>query len=139
MEIGELLTLYLVDLQAGFRKHILDGETTLTQSLILLTIPDDGFDMTTLSQQIGVDNSTATRLIGNLIRKGWVYKERSEADRRSSLVRLTNKGEAVRKKIEKRIDEYGDIIQGSLPSEDVEETKEILSAFYWSLVKARLK
>ena len=139
MEIGELLTLYLVDLQAGFRKNILEGDLTLTQSLILLTIPDDGFDMTSLSQQIGVDNSTATRLVDNLMKKRWVLKERNEADRRSSLVKLTGKGEAIRKKIEKRIDEYGEMVKSSLPPEDLEETKEILSTFYWSLVKARLK
>ena len=139
MEIGELLTLYLVDLQAGFRKNILEGDLTLTQSLILLTIPDDGFDMTSLSQQIGVDNSTATRLVDNLIKKRWVLKEKNVADRRSSLVKLTGKGEAIRKKIEKRIDEYGEMVKSSLPPEDLEETKEILSTFYWSLVKARLK
>jgi len=139
MELGEILTLYLTDLQAAFRRHILYDNITMTQALILLTLPDEGMDMTSLSQTLGVDNSTATRLTDLLIKKAWILKTKSEADRRVTLVRLTTDGEAVRKNIENRVDKYGVKIANSIPGDDYEETKEILSSFYWAMVKTRLK
>lgn len=138
MELGEILTLYLVDIQAAFRKHILHDNLTLTQALILLTIPDEGLDMTSLSQALGVDNSTATRLTEILIRKQWIAKERSGKDRRIIIVKLTSMGESVRERIEQNVDRYARRIMASIPQDDYEETKEILSSFYWSLVKTRL-
>lgn len=139
MELGELITLYLVDLQAAFRKHILFDNITLTQALILLTLPDDGLDMTSLSLTIGVDNSTATRLADNLIKKGWVWKKRNEQDRRMMVVRLTDSGDAIRDKIEKRIDRYGEKLAVTIPPGDREETREILLSFYWNMVRSRIK
>lgn len=139
MELGELITLYLVDLQAAFRKNILFDEITLTQALILLTLPDEGLDMTSLSQALGVDNSTVTRLTDNLLKKGWIQKKRNDHDRRMMVVRLTDSGDTVRDMVEKRIDRYGEKLARTVPRGDLEETKEILLSFYWNMVRARIK
>ena len=69
MEFGELLKLFLLDLQRLFRSKIVDGELTLSQILLISCIPDESIDMTSLAQQIGVDNSTLTRLVDILIRE----------------------------------------------------------------------
>ena len=61
MECGELIKQYLLSLLTVLRKKIRGKKYTLPQILILATIPDKGMDMTSLSENIGVDNSTATR------------------------------------------------------------------------------
>ena len=63
MEFGELLKQFLIDLQSLFRTQFKKLDLTLSQIILISSIPIDGIDMTTLSIKIGVDNSTLTRLI----------------------------------------------------------------------------
>jgi DNA-binding MarR family transcriptional regulator len=139
MEFGELLKLFLLDLQRLFRSKIVDGELTLSQILLISCIPDESIDMTSLAQQIGVDNSTLTRLVDILIRRDWVFKTKDTIDKRITLLGLTQKGEDIQNKIEDRIDYYGDMVYESIAVEDRDEVKEILSSFHWTLSKMLMK
>jgi DNA-binding MarR family transcriptional regulator len=139
MEFGELLKLFLLDLQRLFRSKIVDGELTLSQILLISCIPDESIDMTSLAQQIGVDNSTLTRLVDVLIRRDWVFKTKDTIDKRITLLGLTQKGEDIQNKIEDRIDYYGDMVYESIAVEDRDEVKEILSSFHWTLSKMLMK
>ncbi len=139
MEFGELLKLFLLDLQRLFRSKIVDGEITLSQILLISCIPDESIDMTSLAQQIGVDNSTLTRLVDVLIRRDWVFKTKDTIDKRITLLGLTQKGEEIQNKIEDRIDYYGDMVYESIAVEDRDEVKEILSSFHWTLSKMLMK
>jgi DNA-binding MarR family transcriptional regulator len=139
MEFGELLKLFLLDLQRLFRSKIVDGELTLSQILLISCIPDESIDMTSLAQQIGVDNSTLTRLVDVLIRRDWVFKTKDTIDKRITLLGLTQKGEEIQNKIEDRIDYYGDMVYESIAVEDRDEVKEILSSFHWTLSKMLMK
>jgi len=139
MEFGELLKLFLLDLQRLFRSKIVDGELTLSQILLISCIPDESIDMTSLAQQIGVDNSTLTRLVVILIRRDWVFKTKDTIDKRITLLGLTQKGEEIQNKIEDRIDYYGDMVYESIAVEDRDEVKEILSSFHWTLSKMLMK
>ena len=139
MEFGELLKLFLLDLQRLFRSKIVDGEITLSQILLISCIPDESIDMTSLAQQIGVDNSTLTRLVDILIRRDWVFKTKNTIDKRITLLGLTQKGEEIQNKIEDRIDYYGDMVYESIAVEDRDEVKEILSSFHWTLSKMLMK
>ena len=95
--------------------------------------------MTSLAQQIGVDNSTLTRLVDILIRRDWVFKTKDTIDKRITLLGLTQKGEDIQNKIEDRIDYYGDMVYESIAVEDRDEVKEILSSFHWTLSKMLMK
>ena len=139
MEFGELLKLFLLDLQRLFRSKIVDGELTLSQILLISCIPDESIDMTSLAQQIGVENSTLTRLVDILIRRDWVFKTKNTIDKRITLLGLTQKGEEIQNKIEDRIDYYGDMVYESIAVEDRDEVKEILSSFHWTLSKMLMK
>ena len=104
MEFGELLKQFLIDLQSLFRTQFKKLDLTLSQIILISSIPIDGIDMTTLSIKIGVDNSTLTRLIDILMKKGIVQKNRSSQDRRSYIISVTKKGELLQSKIEDEID-----------------------------------
>ena len=138
MEFGELLKQFLIDLQSLFRSHAKDLKITLPQVMLISSIPTDGIDMTSLAHQLGVDNSTMTRLIGILVKDRIVDKKKNLNDGRSMLVFLTKKGESLQSKIELKIDKFGSDLFRKVPMEDQEEVKEILSTFHWIVSKYRL-
>ncbi|MAD51191.1 MAG: MarR family transcriptional regulator [Candidatus Marinimicrobia bacterium] len=139
MEFGEVLKQFLLDLQRLFRSNIVDGKITLSQILLISSVPFDGIDMTSLAQQLGVDNSTLTRLVDILVRRDWIEKSKGRHDKRITLLKLTPKGQEIQDKVEERIDLLGDTVYDSIPLEDRDEVKEILSTFHWTLSKLLLK
>ncbi len=139
MEFGELLKLFLLDLQNLFRSRIAFDGLTLPQILLISCIPDNGIDMTSLSNRLGVDNSTLTRVVDILYKKGWGKREKDQRDKRITLLKLTSTGIKHQEKIENEIDRFGDHIYNSISIEDRDEVKEILSTFHWTLSKVLMK
>ena len=139
MEFGELLKAFFLDLQSLFRFQVSNPDLTLPQILLLSTISDEGTDMSSLSKQMGVDNSTMTRLIDVLIRNGWAVKYKNEKDARVVMVEITKKGELLQEEIDKNIDKFGYEIYNSISQEDREEVMEILTEFHWVLSKNLLR
>ena len=135
MEFGELLKQFLIDLQSLFRTQFKKLDLTLSQIILISSIPIDGIDMTTLSIKIGVDNSTLTRLIDILMKKGFVQKNRSSQDRRSYIISVTKKGELLQSKIEDKIDSFVSKLFRNTRLEDQEELKKSLSSFHWIVSK----
>ena len=135
MEFGELLKQFLIDLQSLFRTQFKKLDLTLSQIILISSIPIDGIDMTTLSIKIGVDNSTLTRLIDILMKKGIVQKNRSSQDRRSYIISVTKKGELLQSKIEDKIDSFVSKLFRNTRLEDQEELKKSLSSFHWIVSK----
>ena len=138
MEFGELLKQFLIDLQSLFRTQTKNLNITLPQIILISSIPTDGIDMTSLSQRLGVDNSTLTRLIDVLIRNQIVIKNKNPLDGRSVIVTLTEYGEKLYSKIEVEIDQFGSDLYDKIPVEEQEEVKEILSNLHWTISKHRL-
>ena len=139
MEFGELLKALLLDLQSLFRFQVSNPDLTLPQILLLSSISDEGVDMSSLSKQMGVDNSTMTRLIDVLIRNGWAIKYKNKKDGRVAMVEITKKGEVLQEEIDKNIDKFGFEIYNSISLEDREEVMEILTEFHWVLSKNLLR
>ena len=138
MEFGELLKQFLIDLQSLFRSRTKDLKITMPQVILVSSIPTDGIDMTSLAQQIGVNNSTMTRLVGVLMKDGIAVKKKNPRDGRSMLVLLTKRGESLQYKLEVEIDKFGSDLFRKVPMEDQEEVKEILYNFHWIVSKYRL-
>lgn len=135
MEFGELLKSFLLGLQGLYRTEIATGSLSFPQALAISIIPDRGMDMSTFSKTLGVDNSTATRMIDGLIKKQWVIKEKDPYDRRVMVVRLTDSGTKIQEEVENQIDALGERIERSVLPEDRDEVREILSSFQWTLSK----
>jgi len=139
MDFGELLKVFLLDLQSIFRYRVSSPDLTLPQILLLSSIPSDGTDMSSLSKQMGVDNSTMTRLIGVLIRNDLVEKYKGENDKRVVFVKLTLKGEVIRNEIDKKINNFGIEIISDIAPEDRNEIREMLTSLHWILSKQLLR
>ena len=139
MEFGELLKAFLLDLQSLFRYRVSNPGLTLPQILLLSSISSEGTDMSSLSKQMGVDNSTMTRLIGILIRNGWVEKYKEENDKRVVFVKITVEGEKIRYKIDNKINDFGIEILNTIDPEDRNDMREMLTSLHWILSKKLLR
>ena len=104
MKYAELLTNLLIDLQSIFRENNKNLSLSFSQIIVISSIPEVGIDMTGLSQKLGVDNSTTTRLINVLLKNSLVVKSLSEKDRRSNILTLSDKGKKVRGEIVNNIE-----------------------------------
>ena len=139
MHYGEFISSFLIDLQRLFRSNILIKDMTYSQVLAILSIPNDGIEMSELARKLGLDNSTITRLIVRLEKKNWVGREKSKRDKRAIKVFLKTKGHKIQKDIEKEIELIGEKIEIEIDDEKKESILEHLYSFQWGLRKTFLK
>ena len=78
MNYGEFISSFLIDLQRLFRLDISIKDITYSQVLAIISIPNDGVEMSELARKLGLDNSTITRLMIRLEDKGWVGRKQSK-------------------------------------------------------------
>ena len=138
MEFSELFTQLLIDLQSVYRKNNKDLPMSLSQVVLLSSIPADGITMSDLAARLGVDNSTLTRLIDILEENGLVQKKRNTNDRRSRLIYLSNIGEENVKLIELNTDRFVDEILKNTPGADRTIIKDSLNILHWAVIRYKL-
>ena len=139
MNYGELLSSFLVDLQSVYRNNINIEGASFPQVLAISIIPDDGIEMSALSKKIGIDNSTATRLVMGLEKKGWVNRLSANYDKRVIQVALTQEGDEIQTQLEKQFDLLGAAIEREVDPLDRNEMIEYVSSLHWILSKLILK
>ena len=139
MYYGEFLSSFLIDLQRLFRLDISIKDMTYSQVLAIISIPNDGVEMSELARKLGLDNSTVTRLIVRLEKKDWVGREKSKRDKRAIKVFLKTKGLVIQQDIEKKIESIGEKIKMEIDDEKRESILEHLYTFQWGLSKTFLK
>ena len=135
MNYGELLSIFLIDLQSIFRKNVVVKGASFQQLIALSVIPDDGIEMSPLARKIGIDNSTATRLVIGLEKKGWTIRKTPFHDKRVIQVFLTEQGDKVQSELEKKFEKIGAAIEKEVNPLDRYETIEYVSSLHWILLK----
>lgn len=65
---------------------------SVSEIMALTRLREGSANQQTLAAFLGLEKSTVSRLVDAMISKGWVEKERDEANRRYQLVRLTTAG-----------------------------------------------
>ena len=139
MNYSELLSSFLIDLQSLYRKNVSISGASFPQILALSIIPDDGIEMSVLSKKIGIDNSTATRLVMGLEKKGWVNRRSANYDKRVIQVTLTKGGDEIQTQLEQQFDSLGAAIEREVDPLDRNEMIEHVSSLHWILSKLILK
>ena len=135
MNYGDLLSIFLIDLQSIFRKNVVVKGASFQQLIALSIIPDDGIEMSPLAKKIGIDNSTATRLVIGLEKQGWVIRKTPLYDKRVIQVFLTEQGDIVQNKLEKKFERIGAVIEKEVNPLDRHEIIEYVSSLHWILSK----
>jgi len=139
MNYSEILSSFLIDLQSFYRKNVSISGASFPQILALSIIPDDGIEMSALSKKIGIDNSTATRLVMGLEKKGWVNRRTANYDKRVIQVALTQDGDEIQTQLEQQFDSLGAAIEKEVDPLDRNEMIEYVSSLHWILSKLILK
>ena len=139
MNYSEILSSFLIDLQSLYRKNVSINGASFPQILALSIIPDDGIEMSALSKKIGIDNSTATRLVMGLEKKGWVNRRTANYDKRVIQVALTQDGDEIQTQLEQQFDSLGAAIEREVDPLDRNEMIEYVSSLHWILSKLILK
>ena len=139
MNYGELLFSLLVSLQTVFKKKINIQNVSFPQILAISIIEYEGMDMSTIAEKLGIDNSTATRLVIGLEKKGWVTRNRSKLDSRVVKLYLTHKGEVFQKEIEEKIENLGSLFERGLNSNQKIDFNDQLLSIHWLISKLELE
>ena len=139
MNYGEFISSFLIDLQRLFRSNVSIKDITYSQVLAIISIPNDGIEMSELARILGLDNSTVTRLIVRLEKKGWVVREQSRRDKRAIKILLKIEGITLQQDIEKKIELVGESIKMEIDDGKRESILEHLYTFQWGLRKTFLK
>jgi DNA-binding MarR family transcriptional regulator len=106
---------------------------TLSQSYTIVEIGRAGtMSVNMLTEHLGVDKSTVSKSVDKLVTNGILVRDTDLEDRRSVILSLSNKGQAVFEEMEKRAAAYFEEVIASLPSDKCEQIIESLQ----DLVKA---
>ena len=103
---------------------------TTTQCYVLLELKKtENLTMNELSDRMNLKTSTMTRIINNLVRDGYIQRERDPGDRRIVLAKLTEEGIVAANNLDQSIMNYYKKIIENLPKgrvEDVLKSVELL-------------
>jgi len=135
MNPGELILSFLIDLNRLFKNEVSFEDISFSQVLALISIPNSGVEMSTLSWNLALDNSTVTRLVDRLEKKNLVFRKKSKEDKRLVKVCLTKKGEAMQNRIEEKIDFLGSKIESQFSYDKKIDILNNLSSFQWIIKK----
>ena len=135
MQLGELLSSILVNLQALIKREVNLGRVSLPRVIALSIIPPDGLEMSALAKRMGIDNSTATRLVIGMEVAGWVNRQSHLNDKRVTQVFLTKKGYSLQSDLEKQFALIGKVVEESLNPLDKVNISDSLSSLNWVLLK----
>ena len=135
MQLGELLSSLLVNLQALIKREVNLGRASFPKIIALSIIPPDGLEMSALAKRMGIDNSTATRLVIGMEVAGWVNRESNLYDKRVTQVFLTRDGYSLQSDLEEQFALIGKVVEESLNPSDKVNISDNLSSLNWVLLK----
>ena len=135
MQSGELLSSLFINLQALIRREVNLGRASFPKVIALSIIPPDGLEMSVLAKKMGIDNSTATRLVSGMELAGWLNRQQNSYDKRVTQVFLTKKGYSLQNDLEQQFSLIGKVVEESVNPSDRVNTFDSLSSLNWVLLK----
>lgn len=109
---------------------------TASQGYILLAIPEmESISMNDLSVKMRLANSTMTRMVDQLVQKGMVNRAADSQDRRIVLIRLTQRGQAVRTGLKHTLQDFFSQVLCDLSEEQRGEILHSLETLNQSILK----
>ena len=139
MQYGELLYSLFISLQSLYKENLQYHEASFQQLIAISILDDEGVEMSRFSQKLCIDNSTATRLIDGLVKKGWVNRRRSSLDKRITKVFLTDIGLDIYSMLESQIEKVGIKVESETNSDSYELILESMLNLNWTMEKLKLK
>ena len=135
MQYNELLFGLFNNLKALYQKNLKFPNISFQQILAISTIENSGVEMSYFSKRLGIDNSTATRLIDGLEKKKLVERKRNSSDNRVIKVFLTKRGEKINNFIEIQLEKISYSIEKQFDESSKGEIIESGISLNWAIIK----
>ena len=135
MSYGELLNSLFINLQSMIKKNVNIDGASFQRVTALSIIPTDGIEMSSLASRLGIDNSTATRLIIGMENVGWVNRQTSKIDKRIIEVCLTSEGSRLQFELEKQLDFIGEKVNLQIGPLEKQKMIDGMAHLSWVLLK----
>ena len=135
MSYGELLNSLFINLQSMIKKNVNIDGASFQRVTALSIIPTEGIDMSSLASRLGIDNSTATRLIIGMENVGWVNRQTSKIDKRIIEVCLTSEGSRLQFELERQLDSIGEKVDLQIGPLEKQKTIDGMAHLSWVLLK----
>tara|TARA_B100000963_G_scaffold89050_1_gene76617 strand:+ start:116 stop:535 length:420 start_codon:yes stop_codon:yes gene_type:complete len=135
MQYNELLFGLFNNLKTLYQKHLKLPSISFQQILAISMIENSGVEMSYFSKKLGIDNSTATRLIDGLENKKLVKRKRNVLDSRVVKVFLTKRGKNINNSIESKLEEIGYSIEKLFDENSKGEIIEFGASLNWAIIK----
>jgi DNA-binding MarR family transcriptional regulator len=117
------------------KKNINIDGASFQRVTALSIVPTDGIEMSSLASRLGIDNSTATRLIIGMEKIGWVDRRSSTLDKRVVQVYLTSEGFESQIDLEKQLNLIGKEVELNLNPLEKQKMIDHISHLSWILLK----
>lgn len=135
MQYNELLFGLFNNLKALYQKNLKFPNISFQQILAISMIENSGVEMSYFSKRLGIDNSTATRLIDGLEKKKLVERKRNSSDNRVIKVFLTKRGEKINSSIEFQLEKISYSIEKQFDESSKGEITEFGVSLNWAIIK----
>ena len=135
MQYSEFLFELFCSLKALYQKNLKLSNMSFQQILAILMVDNSGVEMSLFSKKLGIDNSTATRLIDGLEKKKLVERQRDILDNRIIKVFLTKSGEKIYNSIEVQLEKIGYLIEQQLDENSKGGITESCVSLNWEIKK----
>lgn len=111
---------------------------TASQGYTILTLPEnESITMNALSEAMGLANSTMTRMVDQLVDKGFVRREADDEDRRVVRVSLTAQGQETRRNLEQAQQYFFGLVLTEIPQEEQHGILQVLERVVAAIEKVR--
>lgn len=104
-----------------------EGVTPGWFGLMVIVANNEGLSQTRLARALGVDGSTMVAMIDRLEGNGWVQRQRSEVDRRSHALYLTEAGNTLLAQITPQVEAHESKLAVDLSADDKKHLLRLLA------------
>lgn len=105
-----------------------EHDSTAVQALTLLKIdPKEGTRSTNLGPKMAIEPTSLTRIIKLLEDNGYIYKEKTTADKREVIIKLTDKGLNSGNMSKEVVVNFNKKVMEKIAPEKIETFKEVMS------------
>lgn len=111
---------------------------TASQGYTMLTLPEsESMTMNALSEAMGSANSTMTRMVDQLVDKGFIRREADNEDRRVVRVSLTPQGQETRRNLEQAQQYFFGLVLTEIPQNEQHGFLQVLERVVAAIEKVR--
>jgi len=86
--------------------------------LMVIVANNEGLSQTRLARALGIDGSTMVAMIDRLEENGWMQRQRSEADRRTHALSLTEAGSKLLAQLTPQVEAHEAVLTQDLNADD---------------------